>query len=57
MAIEAVLQQQTKQDWQSLAFLNKKLSAQTKYSPYDKELLAIAVRHFRHMLERRNLAS
>jgi len=43
----------TKQDWQPLAFLNKKLSdAQTKYSPYDREFLAIyvAMRYFRHML-------
>jgi len=44
---------------QPLAFLSKKLKqAQRKYSPYDRELLAIytAIKHFRHMLEERKFA-
>jgi len=48
--------QETENAWQPLAFMSKKLSqAQTKYSPYDRELLAIytAVKHFRHLLEGR----
>ncbi|KMQ86423.1 gag-pol polyprotein [Lasius niger] len=55
-SVGAVLQQQTKEGWQPLAFLSKKLNhAQTKYSPYDRELLAIytAIKHFRHMVEGR----
>ncbi|KMQ85815.1 gag-pol polyprotein [Lasius niger] len=55
-AIGAVIQQRTQEGWQPLAFLSKKLSeAQTKYSPYDRELLAIytTVKHYRHMLEGR----
>jgi len=55
-AIGAVIQQHTKEGWQPLAFLSKKLNnAQTKYSPYDRELLAVymAIRHYRHMLEGR----
>lgn len=53
-AIGAVLQQESKGVWQPLAFFSKKLNnAQKKYSPYDRELLAIyeAIRYFRHMLE------
>lgn len=55
-AMGAVLQQRIDEEWQPLAFFSKKLStAQTKYSPYDRELLAIyaAVKYFRHMLEGR----
>jgi len=41
-AIGAVIQQRMKEGWQPLAFLSKKLSnIQVKYSPYDRELLAI----------------
>ncbi|KAL0832341.1 hypothetical protein ABMA28_001774 [Loxostege sticticalis] len=56
-AIGAVLQQLKDDVWQPLAFFSRKLSpSQTKYSPYDRELLAIyeAVKHFRHMLEARH---
>lgn len=56
-AVGAVIQQQTMEGWQPLAFLSKKLNnAQMKYSPYDRELLAIyiAIKHYRHMLEGRN---
>lgn len=55
-AIGAVVQQQAEQGWQPLAFFSKKLSgAQKKYSPYDRELLAIytTIKYFRHMLEGR----
>lgn len=53
-AIGAVLQQQYKNQWQPLAFFSRKLTpSQSKYSPYDRELLAIyaAIRHFRYMVE------
>lgn len=53
-AIGAALQQQKDNAWQPLAFFSRKISpAQTKYSPYDRELLAIyeAIKYFRHMLE------
>lgn len=56
-AIGAVLQQLSDDGWQPLAFFSRKLSpAQTKYSPYDRELLAIyeAIKYFRHMLEARH---
>lgn len=56
-AIGAVLHQIVAEQTQPLAFFSKKLSAaQKKYSPYDRELLAIyaAIRHFRHMLEGRH---
>lgn len=55
-AIGAVLQQRQGQEWQPLAFFSRKLSpAQTKYSPYDRELLAIyeAIRYFKFMVEAR----
>ncbi|CAK1602576.1 unnamed protein product [Parnassius mnemosyne] len=56
-AIGAVLQQLKDDEWQPLAFFSRKLStSQKKYSPYDRELLAIyeAIKYFRHMLEARN---
>lgn len=55
-AIGAVLQQKQGKEWQPLAFFSRKLSpAQTKYSPYDRELLAIyeAIRYFKFMVEAR----
>ena len=55
-AIGAVLQQKAKGVWQPIAFFSRKLSnAQKKYSPYDRELLAIyeAIKHFRFMVEAR----
>lgn len=55
--IGGVLQQRTDQEWQPLAFFSRKLNpAQQKYSPYDRELLAIyeAIKHFRHMVEARH---
>jgi len=56
IAIGAVIEQVSNGRVQPLAFLSKKLKqAQRKYSPYDRELLAIytAIKHFRHMLEGR----
>jgi len=53
-AIGTIIEQRNKEKTQPLAFLSKKLKdTQKKYSPYDKELLAIytAIKHFRHMLE------
>lgn len=57
-SIGAVLQQQSTNEgiWKPLAFFSRKLSpSQKKYSPYDRELLAIyeAIKHFRYMLEAR----
>lgn len=55
-AMGAVLQQFKEENWQPLAFFSRKLSpAQSKYSPYDRELLAIyeAIKYFRHMIEAR----
>ncbi|XP_068628033.1 uncharacterized protein [Battus philenor] len=57
-AIGAVLQQQSRNDrsWEPLAFFSRGLSSsQQKYSPYDRELLAVyeSIKYFRHMLEAR----
>jgi hypothetical protein len=55
-AMGAVLQQQKEGIWEPLAFFSRKLSpSQKKYSPYDRELLAIyeAIRYFKHMVEAR----
>lgn len=56
-AVGAALQQKKYGKWQPLAFFSSKLNqAQRKYSPYDRELLAIyeAIKYFRHMLEARH---
>lgn len=56
-AIGAALQQYKGGAWEPLAFFSRKLSpSQQKYSPYDRELLAIyeGIRYFRHMLEARH---
>lgn len=53
------LQQHVTEGWQPLAFLTKNMNpAQKKYSPYDRELLAIyeSIKHFRHMLEGRHFS-
>jgi len=58
-AIGAVVEQIGEKGAQPLAFLSKKLRpAQQKYSPYDRELLAIyvAIKHYRHLLEGRYFA-
>nr|XP_037871837.1 uncharacterized protein LOC101736984 [Bombyx mori]XP_037871838.1 uncharacterized protein LOC101736984 [Bombyx mori] len=57
LAIGAVLQQLKNDTWEPLGFFSRKLSpSQNKYSPYDRELLAIyeAIKYFRHMLEARH---
>ena len=57
--VGACLQQQQTATgaWEPLGFYSKKLdSAQTKYSAFDRELLAcyLGIRHFRYMLEGQN---
>lgn len=56
-AIGAVLQQKKDDFFQPIAFFSKKLNnAQSKYSAYDRELLACyeAIKHFRQFLEGRH---
>ena len=58
-AVGAVLQQRQRSGgaWEPLAYFSKKLSkAETRYSAFDRELLAVylGVRHFRHYLEGRD---
>lgn len=55
-SIGAVLEQYIDGEIQPLSFFSRKLTpAETKYSTFDRELLAAysAIRHFRHMLEGR----
>ncbi|BHF66484.1 hypothetical protein SprV_0200950100 [Sparganum proliferum] len=57
VAVGAVLQQHLAGSTQPLAFFSKKLlPAETRYSTFGRELLAIylAVKHFRHFLEGRD---
>ncbi|BHF72759.1 hypothetical protein SprV_0401583000 [Sparganum proliferum] len=59
VAVGAVLQQHLAGSTQPLAFFSKKLlPAETHYSTFGRELLAIylAVKHFRHFLEGRDFA-
>ena len=52
--VGAVLQQRLRGSWSPLAFFSKKLStAESKYSAFDRELLAAysSVRHFRFLLD------
>ena len=56
VAIGAVLQQFVGDEWRPIAYFSKKLKpAETRYSTFDRELLAIylAIKHFRHILEGR----
>ena len=56
-AVGDVLQQYIDNVWQPLSFFSKKLNpAETRYSTFDRELLAVyaTIRHFRHNLEGRN---
>jgi cleavage and polyadenylation specificity factor subunit 1 len=58
IAVGAVLEQFAGGDWQPLGFFSRKLSgAQTRYSAYDRELLAayLATRHFVHKIEGRHV--
>ena len=55
--VGAVFQQQVRGSWFPLAFFSKKLSsAESKYSAFDRELLAAysSIRHFRFLLEGRS---
>lgn len=57
VSIGAVLQQRTGDIWKPLGFFSRKLTlTQQKYSPYDRELLAIyeAIKYFQHMVEARS---
>ena len=57
VAIGAVLEQFTEGAWQPLAFFSRMLrKPETKYSAFDRELLAIhlAIRHFRYFLDGRS---
>ena len=56
-AVGAVLQQCIDSRWCPIALFSKKLKpSETCYSTFDRELLAIyiAIKHFRHFLERRS---
>ena len=56
VAVGGVLQQLVDNAWQPIAFFSHKLlPAETKYSAFGRELLAVylAIKHFRHMLEGR----
>ena len=56
IAIGAVLQQQIENQWCPIAYFSRKLKpAETRYSTFDRELLAIylAIKHFRHFVEGR----
>ena len=57
MAVGAVLQQHIDGVWHPISFFSKKMKpAETRYSTFDRELLAVylAIRHFRHFLEGRH---
>ena len=56
VAVGAVLQQLISGHWHPISYFSKKLKpAETRYSVFDRELLAIylSIRHFRHMIEGR----
>ena len=55
-AVGGILQQEIEGEWRPLAYFSKKLQpAETSYSAFDRELLAIylTIRHFRYFLEGR----
>ena len=54
MAVGAVLQQYIAGTWHPISFFSRKMKpAETRYSTFDRELLAVylAIRHLRHFLE------
>ena len=56
VAVGGVLQQFIDDEWRPLAYFSKKLKpAETRYSTYDRELLAVylTIKHFRYALEGR----
>ena len=55
--IGAIIQQEINHQWQLIAFVPKKLTpAETKYSTFDRELLAIylSIKHFQYFVEGRD---
>ena len=55
-AVGAVLQQHINGTWHPISFFSRKMTlAETRYSTFDRELLAVflAIKHFRHFLEGR----
>ena len=53
-AVGAVLQQHIEGVWHPISFFSRKLTpAETRYSTFDRELLAVflAIKHFRHFVE------
>ena len=53
-AVGAVLQQYVNGTWRPISFFSRKMTpAETRYSTFDRELLAVylAIKHFRHFLE------
>ena len=55
-AVGAVLQQNIDNTWRPISFFSRKMTpAETRYSTFDRELLAVylAIKHFRHFLEGR----
>ena len=55
-AVGAVLQKYVDQQWCPIAYFSKKLKpSESKYSTYDRELLAVylAIKHFQHFIEGR----
>ena len=55
IAVGAVLQQNINGTWQPISFSRKMTPAESRYSTFDCELLAVylAIKHFRHFLEGR----
>ncbi len=56
VAVGAVLQQRIGDEWRPISYFSKKLRpAETRYSAFDRELLAVylAIKHFRHFVEGR----
>ena len=53
ITVGAVLQQYINGTWHPIFFFSKMKPAETRYSTFDRELLAVylAIRHFRHFLE------
>ena len=56
-AVGAVLQQQVDGEWHPISYFSRKLKpAETRYSTFDRELLAVylSIRHFQHFVEGRS---
>ena len=55
-AVGAVLQQHINNTWRAISFFSRKMTpAETRYSTFDRELLAVylSIKRFRHFLEGR----